>query len=58
MSQKQLKQLFKKAACEETDELDFFIELQEQGYQLKDIQKFAPEHYEYAKDFMMSHGLI
>lgn len=51
-----LKDLMKNAIEENTDELDFFMEVVEQGFTLKDFKKIG--HYDYAKEFMEEHGLI
>lgn len=48
---------FKNASEQQVDELDFFIELIEQGITLDDIKKHLPEKYEYSKRFMEEHGL-
>ena len=49
---------FENAAETQMDELDFFIDLLETGFTIDDIEKFVPEHYVYAKEFMETHGLI
>ena len=54
----QLKEKFERASKEELDELDFFIELIEEGFTLDDIKNYLPDRYEYAKSFMEEHGLI
>lgn len=53
-----LDQMFKNAAENQQDELDFFIDLMEAGITLDDIKEFLPEQYEYSKKFMEDHGLI
>lgn len=54
----ELYERFKDAANNQLDELDFFMELMENGITLQDIKKFLPEKYEYSKKFMQEHGLI
>lgn len=49
---------FEYAAEHQVDELDFFIDLTETGITLEDIKEFAPGRYEYANNFMKSHGLV
>lgn len=53
-----LDQMFKNAAENQEDELDFFIDLMEAGITLEDIKEFLPEQYEYSKNYMEDHGLI
>jgi hypothetical protein len=55
---KELSIMFTRAAELQADELDFFIELLEEGVTLDDIKKFAPDKYAYSKQFMEEHGLI
>lgn len=55
---KDLSERFKKASELQMDELDFFTELLEAGYNLEDIKEDLPEKYEYSKNFMEEHGLI
>ena len=54
----ELYERFKDAANNQLDELDFFMELMENGITLQDIKKFLPEKYKYSKKFMQEHGLI
>lgn len=54
----ELYERFKDAANNQQDELDFFMELMENGIALQDIKKFLPEKYKYSKKFMQEHGLI
>lgn len=49
---------FERAAEEQVDELDFFIDLVNTGFTLDDIKEYVPERYEYSKAFMEEHGLI
>lgn len=39
------------------DELDFFMNLLDDGITLDDIKTYCPEKYEYSREFMESHGL-
>ena len=51
-----LKEMMKNAIENNIDELDFFIEVLEQGFTLEDFKE--TEHYDYAKRFMEEHGLV
>lgn len=49
---------FEKAAEDQMDELDFFMDLIDMGITLKDIKEFCPDKYDYSKLFMEEHGLF
>lgn len=49
---------FEDAAERQLDELDFFINLLDDGYTLEDIKENLPERYEYSRNFCSEHGLI
>lgn len=49
---------FTNASEEQTDELDFFMDLFELGFTLDDIKENVPEKYEFSKTFCEEHGLI
>ena len=49
---------FTHAVDNDCDELDFFMDLLESGITIDDIKQYAPDRYEYAKNFMKEHGLI
>ena len=49
---------FEKAAEEQMDELDFFMDLMDTGITLDDIKECCPDRYEYSKAFMVEHGLV
>lgn len=49
---------FEKAAEDQMDELDFFMDLINMGITLEDIKEHCPDRYEYSKTFMSEHGLI
>lgn len=51
-----LKNMMKNAIENDVDELDFFMEILEQGFTLEDFKE--TKHYDYAKQFMEEHGLI
>lgn len=48
--------MIKNAIENNIDELDFFIEVLEQGFDLKDFKKIGC--YNYAKQFVEEHGLV
>ena len=49
---------FEKAAVDQVDELDFFMDLIDMGITLEDIKEFCPDKYDYSKSFMEEHGLF
>lgn len=51
-----LEDMMKDAIENNVDELDFFMEVLEQGFTLEDFKKIG--HYDYAKRFMEEHGLL
>ena len=55
---KELSIRFEKAAEEQMDELDFFIDLVNKGITLEDIRVYCPDKYDYSKSFMEEHGLF
>ena len=40
------------------NELEFFLDLLDTGFTLKNIEEYVPEKYEYSKQFLEEHGLI
>ena len=50
-----LEDMIKNAIENDVDELDFFMEVLEQGFTLEDFKE--TEYYNYAKQFMEEHGL-
>ena len=53
----ELEARFEYAAKNQLDELDFYMELLDDGYTLKDFA-YDEERYKYAKNFMEEHGLL
>ena len=51
-----LEDMMKNAIANDIDELDFFMEVLEQGFTLEDFKEIG--HYDYAKKFMEEHGLV
>lgn len=47
---------FQEATENDEDELDVFMELYQDGFRIADFKN--TKHYEYARDFMMDHGLV
>lgn len=43
---------FEKAAEDQMDELDFFMDLIDMGITLKDIKEFCPDKYDYSKGLL------
>ena len=53
----ELEARYEKACEEQTDELNFYMDLFEMGFTLEDIKENLPEKYEQSKIFCEDHGL-
>lgn len=54
----ELEARYERACKEQTDELDFYMDLFESGITLEDIRENLPEKYEQGKKFCEEHGLV
>ena len=54
----ELEARFEAAGENNEDELDFYIDLLDDGYTLDDIKEYLPDRYECVKLFLEDHALI
>ena len=54
----ELEARFEAAGENNEDELDFYIDLLDDGYALDDIKEYLPDRYEMVKLFLEDHGLF